>query len=200
MKVTITAEDAARIAERLEPFTRPRTRESVDFETGEAIDAWDVPHADEFHGMFLEDERLGALYEQLIEEFPELGWLEKWRVKVLWKRKGGDKGKKATLGTCQVPSGLAKFYSKADFIVLLSADHIRLRNFTEQRMKALLFHELSHCSETEEDDPQPATVGHDCEVFAAEIRHFGAWRGSIEKLRPVFRQLELQAVGESEIG
>lgn len=170
---------------------RPRTHSSVDFETGEKIEAWIVPHPDEFHGAFLEDSRLDDLLEEVVDEFAEFGWLEKWRVKVLWKRKGGDKGKKAKLGSCQVPSGLAKFYSKADFIILLSADHIRLRSFTEHHMKALLFHELSHCSETDEDDPQPAVIGHDCEVFAGEITNFGAWRGSIEKVRPAFRQLEM---------
>lgn len=172
---------------------RPRTFETVDTGTGEKVDRWAVPHPDEFFGAFLEDERLDDLLEETIEAFiDQFGWLSKWRVKILWKRKGGDKGKKLKLGSCQVPSGLAKHFSKADYIILLSADHIRMRGFTEQQMQALVFHELKHCSETDEDDPQPAIVGHDCELFADEVRYFGAWKENIGALRPVFRQLELE--------
>ena len=172
---------------------RDATYETVDGLTGEIITAWAVPHPDEFMGDYIEDERLGGLYETVLDNHRgQLGWLDRWRVKVIWKRKGGENSGKARLGKCTVPSGVAQFYSKADFIIVLSANHCRELTLTPFQMAALLYHELLHCAESDGDDPQPTTAGHDLEVFADEVRHYGAWRSNIEKLRLPFRQLELR--------
>lgn len=174
---------------------RPSTYETADMFTGEIVTAWVVPHPDEFMDEdYLNDERLDALLDSVIEEFPELDWLTKYRFRIIWKRKGSGKH---PLGTCQVASGLTAYFADVDFIITLSANLIRAAVFTETQMRALVFHELMHCAEKGDDEPMPAVRGHDLEVFAGELVHFGAWMSDIEAMRGPFRQLELRMGGAS---
>jgi len=178
---------------------RPRTFETVDPATGELVEAWAVPHPDEFMDSdFLEDERLDELLEEVIAAFPEFEFLERWRVRILWKSAIGGKH---PLGTCQLASGLIAHFGKADFIILLSAEDVRIRVFRPKQVEALIYHELLHCTEkVGRMETKPAIRPHDLEVFAGELKHYGAWRSAIEGMRRPFRELEaMLAIPDSEV-
>lgn len=173
---------------------RPRTFETVDMFTGELVEVWAVPHPDEFAGgEFLEDERLDELLEQVIDAYPEFEWLSGFRLRILWKRKGSK------LGVCSAASGLVRYFGKVDFVILLSANQVRERQFRPRQIEALVYHELLHCDE-KGDERRPAIGEHDLEVFAGELKHYGAWRPPIEAMRRPFRELEaMLAIPDSEV-
>ncbi|MDP9351671.1 MAG: hypothetical protein M3P51_09055 [Chloroflexota bacterium] len=125
---------------------------------------------------------------KLIETCPELKHLREMSVTVLWKRKGGASAGKYTLGTCRRASGLVRHFSKTDFIVTLSADHLYVFKFTNWQLEALIYHELLH---TYVEDEKASTVGHDCEMFFDEVRRYGVWRMDLEGAAKVFKQVEL---------
>lgn len=101
---------------------------------------------------------------------------DQYDVRYLWKREGGKTGGKSTLGACQKPSGVLRYFAGCDFVIWVAADHTR--GFTYHQMRALVFHELLHVGET---DKGKATVyPHDFEGFEAEIRAYGFWKPDIE--------------------
>lgn len=135
-----------------------------------------IPSASEFGSSdFLEVESLGELRDQLVREYEELGFLDAWTVRVLWKASGGGPGSRPKLGKCTVASGLVQYFGLADWVVWLAADHCRQLEFSDVQVEALLYHELLHCVLKGEKDPKPAVRPHDFEGFAAEIRRYGFW-------------------------
>jgi hypothetical protein len=90
-----------------------------------------------------------------------------------------------------VPSGLAGYFANADFVVWLAAEHVRLREFTDRQIAALLFHELLHCDVKGDDADIPTTKKHDFEAFNAEIQHFGAWKEDLREAQLTFTQMKL---------
>lgn len=157
-----------------------------------------VPDETEFSGDFLQDARLDLLAVQLIADFGDIGWLRDFNVHVLWKREGGKSSGSATLGKCVVPSGLTRFFARTednarpDWLIWIAADHLRDLQFTRYQLRALLFHELMHCRAQKKGEIEvPASRGHDAELFAAEVKYFGMWRGSLRYVGAAFQQLPL---------
>ncbi len=113
-----------------------------------------------------------------------------------WKKKGGHSGGNAVLGKCIRLTGLTRYLSLgAHFCVWLAADHCRDNKFTDEQLEALVFHELCHIErEQPEDEDEPVvyrTVGHDTELFFAELELYGAWKQDLQRLTEVVRQLPL---------
>lgn len=109
---------------------------------------------------------------------------------VLWKRSGGEKARKATLGQTQRAGGLVRFFAETEFVIWLAADHLRTLEVTRQQLEALLFHELCHIAW----DPQRGRrmlVGHDFQGFLAEVKEYGAWISDLEAAAKVMQQLPL---------
>ena len=113
-----------------------------------------------------------------------------------WKKKGGKSGGNAVLGKCVKLSGLARHLALgAHFCVWLGADYVRAMKLDDRQIEALVYHELCHIEREEpEDEDKPVvyrSVGHDAEVFFAELREYGAWRPSLVELEQTIRQLSL---------
>lgn len=109
---------------------------------------------------------------------------------VLWKRSGGEKAGKATLGQTQRAGGLVRFFAETEFVIWLAADHLRTLEVTRQQLEALLFHELCHIAW----DPQRGRrrlVGHDFQGFLTEVKEYGAWISDLEAAAKVMQQLPL---------
>ena len=109
---------------------------------------------------------------------------------VLWKRSGGEKAGKATLGQTQRAGGLVRFFAETEFVIWVAADHCRTLEVTRQQLEALLFHELCHIAW----DPQRGRrmlVGHDFQGFLAEVKEYGAWISDLEAVAKVMQQLPL---------
>ena len=131
---------------------------------------------------FCRDDNLVILANQLIRDHsPTLDHVRNLRVAYLWKRKGGVKGGKGTLGKCQSLASIAQFALKADILIWLAADNCRDLYLNGPQLEALLFHELLHIG-WDVDKGQAAIVDHDFAGFLKELEIYGAWDSDLERL------------------
>jgi len=123
------------------------------------------------------------------------------KIIYLWKKEGGTRAGRTTLGKTSKPSGLLQHFAGADFIIWLAADHLRSLNAGQPasrfQVEALLFHELKHIGvEEDEDGPNAGDarlvlVPHELEIFYDEVARYGAWEDSIADAVPAFEQMPL---------
>jgi hypothetical protein len=149
-------------------------------------------------GDFLDAPEVERLAERLIGRYGELRHLDGWKIRCLWKARGGVSKGRATLGKCVVVPALVRHFTEADFLIWLAADHGR--GMTGRQLEALLYHELSHAQvrepEEEDEQPRPFVVGHDAEVFVAEFERYGLWQAGIRPLaQELARQLRMEMDG-----
>ncbi len=143
-------------------------------------------------GDFIEAPELLRLANDLVRHWPELAFLSEFQGRVLWKRKGGEKGGKATFAKFQVLSGMLEFFSGADWVMWVAADHTRVGEF--DAFEEMVYHELLHAEmvldeEGESlDPPQIRARGHDYEGFLQEIRRYGAWAPDLRSAKAAFEQ------------
>lgn len=109
-------------------------------------------------------------------------------IACLWKAKGGASKGKPTLGKVQVATGLVGFFSEANFVIWLAADHLRAGHATAKVVEACLFHEMCHIG-SDGQDGKAMIVGHDIEAFTEEIKQFGWWETDLQKFAQTMRQL-----------
>lgn len=150
-----------------------------------------VPHEENFDKEqtdILPAPELKAIAEQLISYFgKDLGFLGIAEIVYLWKRKGGKSNGKNKLGFCKKPSGELKFFSEADFLIVLGADNCAGLN--RYQITALIYHELKHAGYDEEKG-KFEIINHDFEGFGREVEIFGDWKRDIEKMRRSFAKSE----------
>lgn len=144
---------------------------------------------------YAEADDLQSLGQQVIQKLPRLTWLSGYSIQFLWKGKGGNSGGNDVLGKCTLPGPVVKHFVPFDWIVWIAADHIRMREYTDTQIEALVAHELMHCALAgPDDDPRPAVRGHDVGLFLDEVRTYGAWRESLQQASNVFEQMALPGV------
>lgn len=136
------------------------------------------------------------LAERLIHHYPEFAHLRHLRIAYLWRRKKQAKGGKLVLGTCSSLSGIPQAFLEADWAVTIGAESCREAKLTAYQMEALIFHELSHIAPPDEEADEaaePTLVGHDLEMFNAEVTRYGLWRQDLDVAAETFRQLRIEA-------
>ncbi len=119
------------------------------------------------------------------------------KIEYLWRREGGQSKGKATLGRCERPGKLPKYYSEADFIVWLAADNCRAARLDAFQIEALICHELLHAGETEKG--KTTIAPHDFEGFIFEIEHYGLWMRDLEPLGRAVQGLQLPLFAAGEV-
>lgn len=157
------------------------------------------PPEESFAGTdFLPSGPLTELAMDLVRRFEHLGFIAEngFTLEVVWKRKGGARNGKATLGKCAHPSGLLAFYSRKDWVIWVAADHARAMELNARQIEAVVYHELNHCGMEKdpegEEPPRATVVGHDIEAFCREIQDYGFWRPEMEIAgQVVARQMRL---------
>lgn len=184
------------------PAYAPRPRAFGPLGTQAPLKAYGVPGPGMFEGgEYLEAPDLAAIGRRIIGEYSELAHLRAdapngHRIMFLWKAKGGNTGGKAKLGQCVKASPLVDFLvGGVEFLVILSADHVRAMGLAGYQVEALLYHELLHADETE--DGKPTLAPHDVTAFQGEIRRYGAWMQDLKDTAKSFKQLELIDDGAS---
>ncbi len=131
--------------------------------------------------------QLEKIVTNLVAECPELRHLRQFTVKILWRREGGKSQGIPKMADAKPAAGLAKFYTEADFVIWVAADHAAEAKLTPLQFEAMIFHELMHCGQRVNDqtnESTPATVPHNAEFFVEEIDRYGIWRadiGSVQK-------------------
>lgn len=129
---------------------------------------------------------LRSLADELIERHPDLfDHLPQMRIDYLWKREGGSSKGKATF---EKMSGLKGWYSSADFVIWLAYDHIKIAQFDAKQIEAVLFHEMLHVGEPDEETGTVSCRPHDFEGFRDELAVYGFWNYDLKLMRqlPLF--------------
>lgn len=148
---------------------------------------FNVPSETEFSDSmaeFLHAPDIANIAKRLIGVYEEDFWVIKHaRIDYLWKRAGGEKAGRSTLGTLRKVSGELKFYSQRDYICAISADHCRGLN--PFQITALVFHELKH-GYWDHDKAKYSLIGHDFEGFRREVELFGYWKSDITSMAKSF--------------
>jgi hypothetical protein len=142
---------------------------------------------------FLPAPDLAWIAQGLIATCEEFSHLRDQKVVFCWKKKGGSKAGKLTLGTANKVSGLAAHFAETIWVVWLAADNVAVFALTRLQVEAALYHELLHLGEEEDDDgnKKPAVYAHDTEMFAKEVMRYGCWKEDLELAREAFTQLPL---------
>jgi hypothetical protein len=121
---------------------------------------------------------LTKLGGELIAEYPELADCRNFRIKFLWKHRGGK-----ALGRCLKVGDLAAHYSDADYVVWLAIDTVTEQTLADRQITALLFHELLHVQEVLDKEGNPTGKAglrqHDIEEFAETVNRFGLWHADL---------------------
>jgi len=149
-----------------------------------------IPGEKEFKSDFMADEALQEKGTQLMrDKFEDLVQFD---IRFLWKKEGKTRNGKAVLGKTTLPRSYAAYYSKADVLIWVAADHLRALKASANYLEAVLYHELCHVKY--DDDPESGglfLIGHDFEGFVAEYIEYGAWRTDLSKLADELKQLKL---------
>lgn len=170
----------------------------------------DIPSDDDFAMEdvdYLPAPEVEAIATRLRGEKPHFADIRGYRIAYFWKRKGGSSGGKAVLGKCQRTPALAKALKPSTWTIWLAADHLREFDLTPMQLEALIFHELLHAAlkevevkdrDTGETDTEyrPAVVGHDLEMFHAEVVEYGLWTMELQRARDLFTQTELPGLAD----
>lgn len=132
----------------------------------------------EFLGPYLDGEDLEELAAGLEVTASQTPWVD-WRIRYVWKAKGGYSKGRANRGKVQVCTGFLKhLLPEVDFIVTVHADH--LAGATRYQVAATLYHLLLQC---ERDENGGAMVlAPEVEAFIVEGLDFGAWHGNLARL------------------
>jgi hypothetical protein len=139
---------------------------------------------------------IARIANALINTDDDLAFLEGVKIHYLWRRKGRKKAGRAVLGTCQKLSGLARYgLGGGEFLIILDAENCELLGLSAWQLEALVYHELNHIAPPEEDEEAagPTLVGHDAELFNAEIRRYGLWKADLRIASKAFGDLPLFA-------
>ena len=113
-------------------------------------------------------------------------------ISYLMTKKPMNRGGKAIAGKAKLSKGLIGFYSKADFIIIIDAAY--WDNFDVPQRRALVDHELKHCSYEDHEEGNRTWIirGHDIEEFTDIVDRHGLWHDDLKTFdQAVGRQLEL---------
>lgn len=114
------------------------------------------------------------------------------RVALAWhKDVKADADGHLVLGRCHKVSDLHKEFMDYDFVIELNREVWFSQEFTADKKKALLDHEMCHIGEAQDKNGEPKVdergrkcfrmVRHDIEEFHSVIRHHGVYKSDLQK-------------------
>ena len=126
----------------------------------------------------MEYRELPEVNEIAKELIPKMGWLDLPRIKFLVL----IAERSSYLGKCSKATGKWQHLTNVDFVIEVWNSY--WVTATESQKRALLLHELLHCTSKEKDD---GTIvwgirKHDCEEFLRVVEQYGAWSLPLEEL------------------
>ncbi|WP_371380876.1 putative metallopeptidase [Sporomusa aerivorans] len=135
-------------------------------------------------------EDLEALARDIIEEYH--GHLVEANIKYLFRTGNWEVKKRDTWGQAKKVGKEVNFLTGHDFIVTIHRDVWEQLKAEDKR--ALLDHELQHCSAGTDDAGNKVWYiqGHDVEDFHAIIRRHGLWSPALRKMEGLLNQTELE--------
>lgn len=117
-------------------------------------------------------------------------------VTFLWNREGGRGKGRMILGRTMLVSNVLSAFCATEYVIWFGADNCREIQLTHRGAEALVFHELCHLMRN--DKGAAKLAGHDEELFADEVRHYGLWKSSLRPVAQAF-QMRLDDLNTPEI-
>ncbi|WP_371374458.1 putative metallopeptidase [Sporomusa aerivorans] len=135
-------------------------------------------------------EDLEALARDIIEEYHS--HLFEANIKYLFRTGNWEVKKRDTWGQAKKVGKEVNFLTGHDFIVTIHRDV--WEQLKPEDKRALLDHELQHCSAGTDDAGNKVWYiqGHDVEDFHAIIRRHGLWSPALRKMEGLLNQTELE--------
>lgn len=144
---------------------------------------------------FLSAPEVEQIAREVIQSTIEHDHLREARILYLFREGTWANKGKTTLGTAKRPTAIEGFLASApageqyQFIITINRGAWGL--LTPAQRKALVDHELCHCSRKE---GQWITVGHDTEEFASVIRRHGLWEEGVRAVGEAVNQLTIDSL------
>lgn len=137
-----------------------------------------------------------ALARDIIQEYHS--HLVEAKIKYLFRTGNWEVKKRETWGQAKKVGKEVNFLTGYDFIVTVHRDVWEQLN--EEEKRALLDHELQHCSAGTDDAGNKIWYiqGHDVEDFYAIIRRHGLWSKALRKMEGLLNQTELDLEPQPE--
>lgn len=148
---------------------------------GAADERFPVPSKQRFKDAgqgVIEAEDLARISHALIsDDSLPLGHLANLRIEYLWAERGGNQGGFPCFGRLIKSSKVLLHFAEVDYVVMLSADHLRDAKATRWQVEALVGHQLGHIDmlTTEKGEDRYSVKGHDFEGFTFEFKRWGAY-------------------------
>lgn len=148
----------------------------------------DDPYADKPE--YWRDNALDKLGEEIRMKHHE--HLHDAEIIFLMTKKASVKGGLISYGKTKLANGLTRYFARADFVIVITA--MLWDKATPQAHRAMVDHELCHCSYEEDGEGNRTWTiqHHDVEEFTDTIDRHGLWHDSLKTFgQAVGRQLEL---------
>jgi hypothetical protein len=142
-----------------------------------------IPDTKAFGGAaFMEAPALKRIADALIEKHEDvLKVVGNFKVRYLWKARGGSQYGLPHYGNCEKPGGLAQYGLGTDFVIWLAADHLFTTGFMAEQIEALMFRQL--CGISQNDNTKSAELrGPDFHGYRVEIERYGFWDEPLKAL------------------
>lgn len=139
----------------------------------------------------IDDKSIQSLLEEIVSEYH--GELMDAHIALAWQKSiKADVDGRLVLGKCVKATDLQKEFMPYDFVILLNEEVWRNPEFTIEKKKALLDHELCHAApalDAETDEQKEDERGrpvwrirkHDIEEFREIVQRHGCYKGDLEK-------------------
>lgn len=133
---------------------------------------------------------LDQIIVDLIKKNPQqFGHLASFEILSVWRKKGGKSKGRAIMGACIKPSGLVTAYTAADYIVSVSADHVREYQLQGRELESVVFEQL--CKAGVDEKGNPILWDYDFQGFASQVREYGLINQDLRLAATAFSQVKL---------
>jgi hypothetical protein len=129
------------------------------------------------------DPALNALADELIERHHLPAG--QYRVRYLWKRKGGKVRGAPRFGHCQLTTGLIGWFGDCEAVIWLAAD--TLAGKPDRYIEACLFHELLHIG-SDDKTLDIKLTNHDFDGFTLQLDAYGLHLEQLEAAAEHFQK------------
>jgi hypothetical protein len=154
-----------------------------------------VPHESTFgKGKLLPAPGLKTIAERLIEDDEELEHLVGVEIRYAWRRRGGMQGGNPRYARIKRPSIWESHFSggKVEFLVDVSADHVRDFKFTPHQIEAAIHECLSRTARDEDNHDAFRIAGPDFQGSIRTLDRYGTWRPDLREMRAHVAKLPME--------
>lgn len=144
---------------------------------------------------------LRAIGDRLIADDDSLEHLRGIEIRYAWRRRGGTSGGNPRFARIKRPSVWEEHLTggRVDFLVDVSADHVREFRFAERQIEAAIHEQLSRTERDDDDHDAFRINGPDFSGSISTMDRFGAWKPELREMHAHVAKLPLeQAIADAD--